>query len=317
MQRLLTDAQKISGVKYDLNNLGDVYEAIHVIQGELDLTGVAAAEGSTTLTGSMAAVKASWENTMAALTTGDGLDTAMANLTTSVGAFADNVLRMLTELGPQLPGLILGLADVIVDNAPEFAATGLELILKLAVGLVNGIPDLIGKVPEIFEACKKEFAEVDWESLGSQLINGIITGLTNAATSLYQKVRGIIRGALSSGEQEAQVGSPSRLFADELGRWIPPGIAMGIEDNMGVLNNTMRDVIDTTAMDMQRATMMPTASGNQSAAIERGLGALSSRPVQVSVVLDANAKKMLRVVRQENTSETKRTAYNGLSGAMT
>lgn len=317
MQRLLSDAQKISGVKYDLSNLGDVYEAIHVIQGELGLTGVAAAEGSTTLTGSMAAVKASWENTMAALTTGEGLDTAMTNLTTSVGSFADNVLRMLTELGPQLPGLILGLADVIVQNAPAFLASGLELILQVAVGLIEGIPDLVAKVPEIFAGLKGAFSGVDWASLGKQIINGIINGLTSAASALYSKMRSIIRSALSSANDEAEVGSPSRLFARELGHWIPPGIAMGIEDNVGVLNDTMRGLVDSSLLEMQRATTVPTTASDQSAALERGLGAIASRPVQVQVVLDANAKKMLRVIKTENYSETRRTSYNGLSGAMT
>ena len=102
MQRLLTDAQKISGVKYDISNLGDVYSAIHVIQGELGLTGVAAEEAKTTLTGSFNALKASWENTMAALTTGEGLETALANLSTSVGNFANNILQMLGQVAPHV-----------------------------------------------------------------------------------------------------------------------------------------------------------------------------------------------------------------------
>lgn len=62
MERLLKDAQKITGIKYDINNLSDVYQAIHVIQGELGITGTTAKESAETLTGSMATLKASWEN---------------------------------------------------------------------------------------------------------------------------------------------------------------------------------------------------------------------------------------------------------------
>lgn len=87
MERLLADAQELSGVEYNIDNLGDVYDAIHVIQEDLGLTGVAAAEAESTLTGSAAAMKASWTNLMAALTTGEGLDTAMENLIRSAANF--------------------------------------------------------------------------------------------------------------------------------------------------------------------------------------------------------------------------------------
>ena len=62
MERLLADAQKISGVKYDISNLNDVYQAIHVIQGELGITGTTAKEASTTIQGSVSAMKSAWSN---------------------------------------------------------------------------------------------------------------------------------------------------------------------------------------------------------------------------------------------------------------
>ena len=313
MERLLKDAQEITGVEYNIDNLGDVYEAVHVIQGELGLTGVAAAEAKGTLTGSANAMKASWENLMAAMTTGVGFQEAMANMGESVKAFAENVLRMLGELVPQLPGLIMGLADVVIDNAPAFIASGAELIVKMAVGLVQAIPKIVAKIPEIFAGIKNAFSGIDWASLGRDLINGIVNGLVSAASALYNSVRNIIRNALDGGREEAEVGSPSKLFANELGRWIPPGIAMGAEQNMAPLNRAMTGIIDTTLADMQRAMATPTQAADNSASIERGMAALASRPVQVGVTLDANARKMLRVIRTENYSETKRTSYNGLA----
>ena len=70
MERLLKDAEKLSGVKYDISNLGDVYDAIHVIQGDLGLTGVAAAEAATTFSGSFGAMKAAAQNLMGDLMLG-------------------------------------------------------------------------------------------------------------------------------------------------------------------------------------------------------------------------------------------------------
>ena len=88
MQRLLKDAEKISGVKYDLGNLADMYSAIHVIQQEMDITGTTAKEASTTLTGSFASMKAAAENVLAAWSTG-------ADLTEPLQALADTAQTFL------------------------------------------------------------------------------------------------------------------------------------------------------------------------------------------------------------------------------
>lgn len=251
MERLLADAQKLTGVKYDISNLGDVYEAIHVIQGELGLTGVAAEEASTTLQGSMNAAKASWENVMAALTTGEGLETAMSNLTNSVGAFADNVLRMLSELGPQLPGLILGLVDVIVDHAPEFLASGVELIAQLALGLIAGIPDLLAKIPEIFDRLRESFAQYDWGEIGLNIVRGIINGLGSAASALWDSINNMARSAWERAKSALGISSPSKVFADEVGQWIPAGMAEGIEDNLAPVDKSVQLMTDASLGSMQ------------------------------------------------------------------
>jgi len=74
MQRLLADAQKISGVKYNIDNLSDVYQAIHVIQGELDITGTTAKEAAATLSGSLASMKAAAKNVLGNLALRDSID---------------------------------------------------------------------------------------------------------------------------------------------------------------------------------------------------------------------------------------------------
>lgn len=251
MERLLADAQKLTGVKYDISNLGDVYEAIHVIQGELGLTGVAAQEASTTLQGSMNAVKASWENVMAALTTGEGLETAMNNLTNSVGAFADNVLRMLSELAPQLPKLILGLVDVIVDHAPEFLASGVELILQLGVGLIQGLPELISRIPEIFSRIHDAFSQFDWGEIGMNIVRGIINGLGSAASALWDSINNMARSAWERAKSALGISSPSKVFADEVGQWIPAGMAEGIEDNLAPVDKSAQLMADASLGSIQ------------------------------------------------------------------
>ena len=94
MERLLQDAQKFSGVKYNIDNLNDVYEAIHVIQENLDITGTTAKEASQTFSGSFDSMKAAAKNFLGALTTGGDADKAFKNLEKAAGVFFDNVKRM-------------------------------------------------------------------------------------------------------------------------------------------------------------------------------------------------------------------------------
>ena len=177
MERLLAYAQKLTGVKYNIDNLGDVYDAIHVIQTELGLTGVAAEEAKTTLLGSAGAMKASWENLLAAMMTGEGMDEAMENITESTGYFIENVMVMFDSLAEQAPDLILGFLDILIENAPELVAGGIEMMAQLAIGLIEAIPDVIAKIPEIFMAVVEEFKAHDWKSIGIDILSEVWSGL--------------------------------------------------------------------------------------------------------------------------------------------
>lgn len=254
MERLLADAQALTGVKYDINNLGDVYNAIHAIQEDLGLTGVAAKEAETTLTGSFNAVAASWTNVMAALTTGEGMDEAMANLTTSVTNFANQVLAALSNVAPQVPALILGILDAVIANAPNLIAGGVEMIAQLVVGFIQAVPNIISQLPGLFTQMVLEVASLDWASIGRDIVMGIVNGVIAAAQALIESVKNMARRALEGARSELDIGSPSRVFANEIGRWIPPGIAVGIDDNMAPLNTSIAAASQSIVGDMARAT---------------------------------------------------------------
>ena len=305
MQRLLTDAQKISGVKYDISNLGDVYSAIHVIQGELGLTGVAAEEAKTTLTGSFNALKASWENTMAALTTGEGLETALANLSTSVGNFANNILQMLGQVAPQVPTFIMGIVDALIANAPSLIAGGAEMIVQLIVGLVQSIPQVVEQIPVLFDAVKTAFSDVDWASLGTELINGIVAGITAAASFLWETMKSLASSALQAAKSALGIASPSKLFSDEVGRWIPPGIAAGIEQNVSPLDSTMSKLSSDITGDMARATAV-TNSASIPQAPRRDSGEQREIVNNVTIRFEGSLAQLARVLHPYIVSESDR-----------
>lgn len=296
MERLLADAQAITGVEYNIENLGEVYDAIHVIQGELGLTGVAANEAKTTLTGSLNAVKASWENVMAALTTGEGLDAAMANMSESVGNFANNVLTMLGNLAPQVPGLIMGLVDIILAHLPQFAASGVQLIANLAVGLAQGLPQLLGKIPEIISAIFDAFGQVDWLEIGVQIVNGIIDGLGSMVGALWDAVKNMAASAWRSAKNALGIASPSKVMADEVGKWIPAGMAEGIEDNLTPIRTSAELMSNAAIPDVQPATMFNTAKPDNIGIMDQLIDAL--RNMKYDLYLDGQQITDSVTVRQ-------------------
>ena len=182
----MANAQKLTGVKYNIDNLGDVYSAIHVIQEELGLAGVAADEAKTTLLGSANAMKASWENLLAAMMTGEGMDEAMENLAESVGYFSENVLGMLENLVPQIPTLVSGVFDALSSNAPMLIDGGIELVAQLAVGFVESIPLIVEKIPELFVAVVTAVADADWEQIGEDIIDAVWAGMQTIWESVVE-----------------------------------------------------------------------------------------------------------------------------------
>ena len=148
MERLLADAEKISGVHYDISNLGDVYDAIHVVQGELGLTGVAAKEASETFEGSFNAMKANWKNLLGAMTTGGDISGPLDNLMKSVMTFiTGNLIPMVVNVVKTLPQLI---ASIIGEGIPGLISTLSNAIPQVVTAITNGLPLISDAVSKLF-----------------------------------------------------------------------------------------------------------------------------------------------------------------------
>lgn len=253
MERLLAEAQEITGIEYNIDNLGDVYDAIHVIQEDLGITGVAAEEAKTTLTGSLSSVKASWTNVMAAMTTGEGLDTAMSNLSTSVGYLIENVITMFGRVAEQAPTIISGLLDAIIANAPTLLTGGAEIIVALLDGLLSSIPSLLGAIPDILLQVGQAFLDHDWNSLGGEIIQGIVVGVVYSAGVLLSALRDLATQALNAAKSALGIASPSKVFANEVGKWIPRGMAAGVEANLSPVNSSINRMAAAATNEFSRA----------------------------------------------------------------
>ncbi len=133
MQRLLQDAGKLTGKKYDISNLADVYEAIHVIQKQMGLTGTSAKEAQTTLSGSFNAMKAAATNFMGNLTLGKDVGPAMQGLVTTTSTFLfKNLMPAIGRIFQSLPA---AMGTFIKQGVPMFLDSGKQMLDSLAQGM--------------------------------------------------------------------------------------------------------------------------------------------------------------------------------------
>lgn len=231
MQRLLADAQKLTGVKYDINNLSDVYEAIHVIQKELDITGTTAKEASTTLQGSFASMKASFLNLLGNLSLGQNIKPALEALASTTMTFlVGNFLPMVGNILKGLPTLIIGafsglaeqlrgiLGDEVVNKIQGYlekvsgavdsfievltgklsTAQGIDLMKSLGIDestattIVTIADNIRTAFQNIWEAIKNVGAIVG-EFIGDLLgINDTQSSITSLGTA-FESVSGVVK----------------------------------------------------------------------------------------------------------------------------
>ena len=190
MLRLLADAEKLTGVHYDIDNLGDVYEAIHVIQGELGLTGVAAQEGAETFSGSMAAMKASAQNLVANMALGEDIKQPLQSLLESTKNFLfGNLFPMIGNVLKQLPGLIGEALLWAFDNIPNMIDAAIKFMNNLAENIQEGSGAFKEKLVEIGKAALEMMKNIDWKGLGLAIINLIWAGLQELGSLIWEGLK--------------------------------------------------------------------------------------------------------------------------------
>lgn len=190
MERLLEDAEKLSGIKYDVSSYADIVSAIHVVQTEMGITGTTALEASTTIQGSIGSMKSAWENLVTGLADENAdLDTLINNFLESTVTVGENIVpvvekvlssagEMIAEIAPKigaelpnliaqvLPGLleagaqlIQGIAEGVLDNLPVITDAALEIITTLVNGVIEALPDIISAAVEIVTTLSSGISE--------------------------------------------------------------------------------------------------------------------------------------------------------------
>jgi len=206
MQRLLDDASKLSGVKYDMSNLNDVYSAIHVVQQEIDITGTTAKEAASTFSGSFASMKSSWSNVLGGLSLGQDIKPALNALAETTSTFLfGNLIPMVTNVIKGLPGAI---TTFFQAAAPQFLSAGTSLMDSFGIGISGGASGILSKIQTvispIIQGFQTAFSQIPAlfqtiVSAVSPFIETIINGFSRLDFTSIQALISNILPALQTG----------------------------------------------------------------------------------------------------------------------
>ena len=182
MERLLADAEKLTGVKDDINNLNDVYQAIHAVQEEMGITGTTAKEAASTLEGSMASAKAAWDNFMNGSGDADQLADAFATA-------ADNIVKNLAEIIPRFAETLPALGGAIIAQIPGLVAAIVPAVLSAGQSVLKQLQDAVldfdfaGTADKVVQMIT---GFIEGDGLGSLLdsLVTIFTGIVNGISSM-------------------------------------------------------------------------------------------------------------------------------------
>ena len=263
MQRLLADAEKLSGVRYDLSSYADIVEAIHVIQTEMGITGTTAEEASTTIQGSVASMKAAWANLMVGMADDtQDFDLLLSNFIESIGTVADNLL-------PRIGIVIEGMGKLVAGLAPEIASALPTLTNELLPNLVE---------------------------LGVQSISALVQGIQENGDSLAAGALSIV-GTLAEGIAELlpmvadTAASLVVSLADGLTESLPNIIPVAIETISTLVENLTENA--NTVIDAGIQIILALGEG-LIAALPQLIETIPQIVINIANVINENAPRLIK-----------------------
>lgn len=204
MERLMADAEKLTGEHYTIGDFGDTVKAIHVVQTQMGITGTTAKEASTTIEGSMNAMKASWQNLLAGMSdSGANMDGLINNLVDSVNTFASNIMP---RIAPLINGMVQSAVQLLPQAVNMITTQLLPLITAQVPNIVNGLSQvvqaIVAALPQIMSALTAALPQIVQAILtllpqlldaGMQMLTMLIQGFAQALPQLITMLPTIVR----------------------------------------------------------------------------------------------------------------------------
>ena len=264
MQRLIDDANALNAAQgnytnYSIESYADIVDAIHTVQTEMGITGTTALEASTTIEGSVSAMKAAWSN----FVTGLGNDNAniselSAQLIESVGTVAENVLPVVETVLKNIaqavqedgPAMIEKFVSYAIEKLPEIISLGLQMVVSLVKGIAQNIPQIVTSVLNMVAT----IVQTIWEALpdiievGKNIVRGLWEGIKAMASWIGEKVSGFVGGLVDGVKGVLGIHSPSKVFAG-IGENMALGLGQGFSNTMRSVGAGIQSAIPTPTVD--------------------------------------------------------------------
>lgn len=185
------------------------------------------------------------------------LDTIWGMLPSILQSGADIILNLLNGLVSNAPQILSQAGQMLIDfiatiasNLPAVLQKGIEIIGQLLAGIIKEVPDLIASIPGIITDIGSAFLDKDWGEIGLDIIKGIASGITGAVGTLVDAAKEAAGNALDSVKDFLGIESPSKVFRDQVGKYMAQGMGVGFERYMPV--GDMIHSTDTAIKKMQR-----------------------------------------------------------------
>ena len=229
MQRLLDDANALNAAQgnytnYTIDSYADIVDAIHTVQTEMGITGTTQLEASTTIQGSIASMKAAYDNFITGL--GDenaDMSELITNLLDSTVTVAENLLpvveRILENIGVAVqekgPEMIEKFVGYAVEKLPQVIELGMKMVLAIVSGLAKNLPQIVRSVLDMMATILKTFVSSlpDIVNVGKQIVKGLWEGIKAMGSWIKEKVGNFFSGIVSGVKSKLGIHSPSRVFA--------------------------------------------------------------------------------------------------------
>lgn len=264
MQRLIDDANALNAAQgnytnYSIESYADIVDAIHTVQTEMGITGTTALEASTTIEGSIGAMKAAYQNFVTGLgdqnadigaLTGELIQTA-GTVAKNVLPVIENVVKNIAEtVREQGPDMITRFVAYATEKLPEVLKLGIQLIVSLVKGLAQNLPELLRGTLALVDAIISAFLDSlpDIIEVGKDIVRGLWEGIKAMASWIGEKVSGFVGGIVDGVKGMLGIHSPSRVFAG-IGQNMALGLGQGFERQMQSVTAGIQDAIPTPTVD--------------------------------------------------------------------
>ena len=244
MERLLADAEKLSGVKYDISSYVDIVDAIHVVQKEMGITGTTAKEASTTIQGSVSAMKSAWANLVTGIADENAdLETLIGNVVESATTAAGNIIPRIEQILSGIGETITEFAPVLSELIPQMISSTLPALLTAAISLAEGaLNGLVAVLPSLLTTAVDALPQL--LSAATSIVANLTASLAEAAPQILSAGADLL-DQLTSGIESGLPDMVSRLpqIIDEFLNYITDSLPTILDKGEEILGNLIDGII--------------------------------------------------------------------------